>query len=359
MLSNILKQSEMKEIEGRLLYLISESRGLLFKQLAFYEIDLGSGEKTLIANLPADLKTRALSHSRFAVRLLRLEPRCTGRLDETHFAVCALGKVWLLDTQKRRISELLKLRQGYNVLNFCEREESLFWGDYGWNPNHDEINIYRLDSNLNKQIVYKFPHNSVRHIHNIIKDVDGFIVLAGDNEAKAGIYKANADWTEVKPWKCGEQKYRAVVGFSYKGGLLYATDSVEKENHLRYISSNGDEKKLIAMNGSCIYGGETKGYYVFSTTVESPEGGGKLGMLSRKLGGGIKSDEVFVIAVSKENLSIKEIGKFKKDFWPMKLMQYGQAIFAGGQEGADTEIWCSPISCVKYDGKSICLKLNE
>ena len=55
----------------------------------------------------------------------------------------------------------------------------------------------------------------------------------------------------------------------------------------------------------------------------------------------------------------REIGKFKKDFWPMKLMQYGQAIFAGGQEGADTEIWCSPISCVKYDGKSICLKLNE
>ena len=349
----------MKEIEGRLLYLISESRGLLFKQLAFYEIDLGSGEKTLIAKLPAGLKTRVLSHSRLAVRLLRLEPRCTGRQDENHFVVCVLGKVWLLDTQKRRISELIKLRQGYNILNFCESEDSLFWGDYGSNPNHDEIHIYRLDRSLNLQIVYKFPKNSVRHIHNIIKDEDGYIVLAGDNEAKAGIYRANGDWTDVKQWKCGKQKYRAVVGFSYKGGLLYATDSVEKENHLRYISANGDEKMLMAMNGSCIYGGETKDYYVFSTTVESPEGGGRMGMLSRKLGGGIKSDEVFVIAVSKEDLSIKEIGKFKKDNWPMKLMQYGQAIFAGGQEGADTEMWCSPISCVKYDGKSVSLKLNE
>ena len=349
----------MKAINGRLLYIKDDNCGLLFKQLAFYDINLGSGEKTLIANLPAGLKTKVLSHSRHAVRLLRLEPRCTGRLDENRFVVCALGRVWLLDTQERRVSELLKLRQGYNILNFYEREGTLFWGDYGSNPNHDEIHIYRLDRSLNLQIVYMFPKNSVRHIHNIIKDGDGFIVMAGDNEEKAGIYKANGDWTEVKPWKCGNQKFRAVVGFSYKGGLLYATDSVEMENHLRYINANGNENILMAMNGSCIYGGETKGHYVFSTTVESPEGGGRMGMLSRKLGGGIKSDDVYVIAVSKEDLSIKEIGKFKKDFWPMKFMQYGQAIFAGGQKNSEKGIWCYPVACKGIKMKSVLLELTR
>ena len=345
-------------IEGRLLYLIGENRGLLFRQLAFYDVDLNSGAKTLIAKLPVGLKTRVMCHSRLLVRLLRLEPRCTGRLDENRFVICALGRVWLLDIQEKRVFELLKLRQGYNILNFCEREGVLLWGDYGSNPNHDEINIYRLDSNLNQQIVYKFPQNSVRHIHNIIKDGKGYIVMTGDNEREAGIYKANADWTEVKPWKCGEQKYRAVVGFAYNGGLLYATDSVEKENHLRYIVADGTEKVLATMNGSCIYGGETKDYFVFSTTVESPEGGGRLGLLSRKLGGGIKSDEVFVIAVSKNDLSIYEKGRFKKDIWPMKLMQYGQAIFAGGQELTENDVWCYNMACKIVDGKSLYLRIN-
>lgn len=359
MLSSILKRSEMKTIKGRLLYLLGENRGLLYKHLTFYDIDLRTGEKTLITALPADFKTKFFSGSRLAVRLLRFEPRCTGRLDDNRFVICALGRVWLLDVLEKSVSELLKLRQGYNILNFCENKGALLWGDYGSNPNHEEINIYRLDRNLNQKIAYKFPQNSVRHIHNIIKDGEGFIVMTGDNEDKAGIYRSNTDWTEVNPWKCGEQKYRAVVGFAYNGGLLYATDSVENENHLRFINANGVEKILMPMNGSCIYGGETKDHFVFSTTVESPEGGGKLGMLSRKLGGGIKSDEVFVIAVSKEDLSIKEIGKFKKDFWPMKLMQYGQAIFAGGQQNCENGIWCYPVACKGIKVKSLFFELKK
>lgn len=349
----------MERIKGRLLYIIDETRGLLFIHQAFYEIDLITGQKTLLTKLPVGVLRSLIGRLRSVVRLLRLEPRCIDRLDEARFVVAVKGQLWLLDLYKNKVEELCRTRHDYNVLNFCGCKGCLYWGDYGANPNHDVINVYKLDSDLNVSVVYSFPENSIRHIHNIIRDGDGFFVMAGDNEEKAGIYRANGEWTEVKPWKCGEQKYRAVVGFSYNGGLLYATDSVEKENHLRFIDVNGDEKTLMTMNGSCIYGCETRDYYVFSTTVESSEGKGKLGMLSRKLGGGIKSDEVFVIAVSKKDLSIKEIGKFKKDFWPMKLMQYGQAIFAGGQEKADKEIWCSPISCVDYDGKSVCLKLNE
>lgn len=286
-----------------------------------------------------------------------MEPRCAGRLDEERFVVNVLGKVWLLDCKERSVTELLQLSPGYSLLNFCEKDGCLYWGDYGANPNYDEINIYRLDRNLNLSKAYQFPQGSVRHIHNIISDGDGFIVLTGDNEAKAGIYRANSDWTVVKPWKTGEQKYRAVVGFPHNGGLLYATDSVETENHLRLIDAGGMERILTAINGSCIYGGETKDYYLISTTVEPHEGVGVKKMVSNQLGGGIKSRDIHIIAVNKDDLSIRLIKQYMKDCWPMKLFQYGRAPFAGGQEEATDGVWCYPIACKRMKGKSEYIKI--
>ncbi len=349
----------IKSIKGRLLYMITEMQGLLYQELAFYTIELVNGKKEQICPIPADGLKILLANYRLTTRFLRLEPKCAGRLDQDRFVISILGKLWLLDIKKKKIRELCNLRSGYGVLNICESNGYIYWGDYGANPHHDNINIYRLDKDLNIEIVYSFPKNTIRHIHNIIHVEDGFIVMAGDNEKSAGIYKVNADWNEVRPWKNGEQKYRAVVGFPYKGGLLYATDSVETENHLRYIKGDDIESILLIMNGSCIYGGETKEFYLFSTTVESPEGKGLLGLFSKKLGGGIKNDEVHVVTVSKQDLSIKTIAKFKKDFWPMKLMQYGQVIFTSGQERELEGVWCYPMSCKKYDGKSVFLKFYE
>lgn len=330
--------------------------GLLFKHQTFYFVHLKSGKTEMIAQLPAEWKKKLFCRIRLVNRLLRMEPRCAGRLDERHFVVNVLGKVWLLDIRANKVTELMKLRQGYSLLNFCEKEECLYWGDYGANPNHEEIKIYRLGKDMNLRVVYRFPAGSIRHIHNIINDGDGFIVLCGDNEPQAGIYRANADWSEVSPLRIGEQKYRAVVGFSHNGGLLYATDSVETENNLRLIEADGTERILTAINGSCIYGGETKDYYLFSTTVEPHEGGGIRRMLSNQLGGGIKSKDVYILAVDKKDFSVHTIKKYKKDIWPMKLFQYGRAPFAGGQTEAIDGVWCYPISCVGTKGKSEYIK---
>ena len=347
----------MNTIKGRLLCHIGNSSGLLFHNLTFYRVNLLNGQKDLIARLPTGKKQQLLCRLQLVNRLLRMEPRCAGQLDESRFVVNVLGKVWLLDCKKRRAIELLQLRPGYSLLNFCEKDGCLFWGDYSANPNYEEISIYRLGKDLKLTVVYRFPAGSIRHIHNIIRNGDGFFVFAGDNETEAGIYRANADWSEVNPWMIGEQKYRAVVGFPYRGGLLYATDSVETENHLRLIETDGTERILTSINGSCIYGGETKNFYLFSTTVEPHEGGGVKKMLSNQLGGGIKSRDIHILTVNKEDLSIKIIKQYKKDFWPMKLFQYGRAPFAGGQNEATDGVWCYPIACVGTKGWSEFIKL--
>lgn len=348
-----------ESVKGRLIYLIGDTQGLLYRNLAFYTLDLEKGDSKIIAHLPIGGIKGVLCHSRLFTRLLRLEPKCAGRLDDNRYVVSVVGKLWLLDISKKEITELSSMRPGYSVLNFCEKEGFVYWGDYGANPNYDEINVYRLDKDLNTTIVYKFPKDSIRHIHNIIKTEDGFIVLAGDNEPKAGIYCVNADWTEVKSWKNGEQKYRAVVGFPYNGGFLYATDSVETENYLRLIEADGSERILTTINGSCIYGGETKDFYLFSTTVESHEGGGIMKLLSTQLGGGIKNRDVHIIAVDKKDLSIHILKQYKKDIWPMKLLQYGTAVFPQGQENNVKGVWCYNMACKKYDGKSEYIRYDE
>lgn len=346
-----VKSNKVNNIKGRLLYLSGE-QGLLFKNLTLYCVNLENGGTSIISRLPVSGFKGFWGRFRLFNRLLRLEPRCAGKLAEHRYVICLLGKLWLVESREGRLTELYNLRSGYSLLSFCEKQGSLYWGDYGPNPNHNEINIYRLNSKLDIEIVYTFHSKSIRHIHNIINDGNDFIVMTGDNEPQAGIYRANADWTDVKPWKNGEQKYRAVVGFPFKGGFLYATDSVETENHLVFINSEGKEMDLSLINGSCIYGTETKGFFLFSTTVESHEGSGPRKLLSNKLGGGIKSKDVHILAVDKEDLSIRVIMKYKKDFWPMKLFQYGRAPFAGGQEESTLGVWCYPVACVGTKGRS-------
>jgi hypothetical protein len=272
--------------------------------------------------------------------------------------VSLLRSIWLVDVENRTCKKLCDNPDGFSeVINFCSTKDGVYWGDYGRNDQLKAVTIYCLGVDKQVKPIYTFEAGKVRHIHNIVEDADGFLLFVGDNEEKAGIYRVNRYWTEVKPWKTGQQKYRAVVGWPYQGGVIYATDSVETENHIRYITADGEEKELSALNGSCIYGCETKDYYLFSTTVEPHEGGGKLSLLFEKLGGGIKSRDVTIMAVNKSDLSIRQVAEYRKDGWPMKLFQYGRCIFAGGQQGSNT-VWCSPVACKKYDGKTILLKVQ-
>lgn len=344
-------------IRGRVLYLLNDNVGLLFYRMSFFLVDLTTGEKTFVCELPVGTKTVLLSRSRILSRLKRLEPKCAGRLSKSEFVVSLLRSIWVVDVEKNTCQKIFENPEGFSeVINFCSTQEGVLWGDYGRNNGLSEVRIYKVGVDRQVKVIYTFETGVVRHIHNIVKDGDGFLLFVGDNEEMAGVYRVNHDWTEVKPWKTGQQKYRAVVGWPYEGGVLYATDSVETENHLRYITADGKEKELADMNGSCIYGCETKDYYLFSTTVEPHEGGGKLSLFFEKLGGGIKSRDVTIVAVNKSNLSVRQVVKFRKDGWHMKLFQYGRCIFAGGQQDSNT-VWCSPVACKKYDGKSIKIEI--
>lgn len=352
----------MESIKGRILEIIDGDSAFIYDNFSFYKIDLRNRHKELLSRLPASGIKVFLGKFRIMSRLLRIEPRCSVCVSSNLYFISILHNVYLLDIEAKAISKVYEGRDGFSdCLNFCSYNGHVLWGDYGSNITHETVNIYRYDRNGIVDVVYTFPPGDVMHIHNIFLDERQrfFWILAGDNESKAGIYRASLDWKVVKPFKTGEQRYRAVVGFPYKGGLIYATDSVETSNYLRVIDADGVENVICPINGSCIYGCEIRDFFLFSTTVEPHEGISKLRFLDNRLGGGIKNREVHILAVRKKDLSVKVITKLKKDWWPMVLFQYGRVRFAGGQEKVVDGFWCSPVACKGVDGQSVFIKVEH
>lgn len=338
-------------MKGKYLYKLDTNRWLRFYNSFFY---VGN---ELVGKLEIPFFKRIFIKMRLFVRLLRLEPRVIERLTENEFVFCTLHKMWVLNIVDKKIKLLTENRIGWSdPLNICKVGDYIYWGEYGCNQEKDVVNIYRLNSKKEISIVYTFPKNTIRHIHNIIwsPSEQNFYILTGDTEDCAGIYKSDKDWKTVEPILIGNQQYRAVVGFPFKKGIIYVTDSVETPNYI-YVYQDNSLKSLAPFPGSCIYGIETKSYYVFASAVEPPERGGNLSMFTYKLGGGIQDWYSHLIKVKKETLEVEEILKVKKDFLPMKLFQYGTIMFPKGQENRDELLYY--IMACKDDGKTYKMSL--
>lgn len=342
----------VKHLASKILYTL-DSYNLVYRHGVFYKITNKSYEK--ITSINFSFKHSLACRNRLLTRLLRLEPKSTEQISNNCFVLSFLHKVWLLDAKNKTIQVIQESREGFSdPINFCRDGNSVYWGDYGNNPSRENVNIYKIDEQRQISIVYSFPNNTIRHIHNIIfdKKSNRFWILTGDNEKKSGIYLADSNWENIRPIKIGEQQYRAVVAFPTEDGLLYATDSVDKQNSIFQLSlTNNTITKIIDINGSCIYGTELHDFFIISTTVEPPEGRGIKNLFTYNLGKGIVNREVHLIAISKKDLKIVILKKFKKDILPMKLFQYGVISFPKGLEKAN-ELWYYPIACHKVDGKS-------
>ncbi len=335
---------------------------ILFRNLTFYILDKKSKSIKRIGSIEANMLIRLLSRLRLINRLLRLEPQNITMVSPQYYLCQMKGETILLDVMHSTLRVLQSKQPGWSTpLNTCKDDRgNIYWGNYGNNPLYNSVAIYQLKNIKDINIVYTFPSGSVRHIHNIIYDssINRFYILTGDNETVSGIYVSDDRWTTVLPYKVGKQRYRSVVGFPYRGGLLYATDSIVETNYVFMIDEFGNECEVCAINGSCIYGTELKDVYVFATTVEPKEGRGFFNLFTNKKASGILSDEIQIVVVKKDNLEVKIIASWKKDCLPMKLFQYGTATFPKGQEMSE-DLICYPIACRKVDGMNMKIRINE
>ena len=292
--------------------------------------------------------------TRATIRFFRREPKFAVPLDNSRMIIAGFRKLFLVDISTKNVQVICQSREGFSdPLNICKGSDGwlAIWGDYGANAEHSEVNIYGLTEELSVKTLYSFQPGQIRHVHNIIpRRKGGYYILTGDQEENAGIYSADIDFKDVKPVAIGKQQYRSVVGFDTQNGLLYATDAVNEQNYIYLLNESNELKKVYSLNGSCIYGTKFKEDFYFATTVEPDENNkGVTSWISRKRGAGILTDEVTLVKVD-DALHSDVIVSYKKDFWPMKLMQYGSIQFSHG-EGDD--LWVFPVSVRRFDGVAI------
>lgn len=295
--------------------------------------------------------------NRLLMRLFRREPKYAVPIAENKLLIAMRRKIFLFDVEKKDVSFVTDVREGFSdPLNICPCSGKwlAIWGDYGQNPEHNEINIYGLKTDTTVEIIATFAAGKIRHIHNIIPKRDGgYYIFTGDQEKEAGIYQCDESFSLIEPIKVGKQKYRAVVGFDTEQGLLYATDAVNEQNYI-YILRNGSEPEIVTeLNGSCIYGCRIEQGYLFSTTVEPDENNrGITSWISSKKGKGILSNDSHLVFIDK-NLKSDVVLKYKKDILPMKLMQYGSIQFP---RGTGKDIWIYPVALKGVDGAAVKLE---
>ena len=298
--------------------------------------------------------------NRFLIRLFRREPKYAVPIADNRLLIAMRRKIFLFDAKKKEVSCLVDMRKGFSdPLNICPGTDKwlAIWGDYGQNTERDTIYVYGLKENMTVEIIATFEAGKIRHIHNIIPKLSGgYYIFTGDQEKEAGIYQCDSNFEVIEPVKVGKQKYRAVVGFDTEQGLLYATDAVNEQNYI-YILKDGEESKIVTdINGSCIYGCRMGKGYLFSTTVEPDENNrGVFSWISSKRGKGILSNDAHLIYVT-EKLKCKVILKYRKDIFPMKLMQYGSIQFP---HGMGNDIWIYPFAVKKRDGVAVNLNRYE
>jgi hypothetical protein len=313
-----------------------------------------------ICSLPTTRLFGFLSHFRLFERLLRLEPRCAVFIISEQVLLSFRGSCFRVDLQHGKVQPECNFRQGMsNPLYFSlvrgvkGLPESILYGDYWSNSNLESVRVYSrgLKGNTAWNILTEFPPGEVTHIHNIISDIkrNRILIFTGDANNESGIWEYRIGDVKPKSLVRGEQLYRACSGYVYNDDLYYATDTPQEENFLvKLCLDTLAVEKLGSLEGPIIYSAKLKNSFIFSSSVEADTNlKGINYLLSRRKGLGIKSNDSVVYSFN--GIDILEIGRFKKDLYPMGLFQFGNVSFYTSENSAHTYAYGMSLS--NLDGK--------
>ena len=307
-------------------------------------------------SISKSLIIRLFDNYRPLTRLLRFGIRTAIANDDYHIVVSRGGRLQEVDLMTGDLSKGWNCKAGVRPLVFSEIkvidgfEDGVYFGEYYKNDALEPVSIFYRKGIDQWEVVYTFPRGTIKHVHNIIADPyrNCVWIMTGDFGEAAAIWRASDGFKNVERVAGGDQKWRGCVGFAIPEGLLYATDTPFSDNHIFLLKLDGSVETVCDISGSCIYGGQWKEKFVFSSTVEADgrdETMAKL-LFSKKRGIGIKDDYVRLY-VGDYTLGFKEIYKEKKDCLPF-IFQFGAFKFPAGVNNSDT-LYFQPVATKKND----------
>ncbi len=336
----------------------------MFKKWKLYNYNILHDKFYYICDFPTTVVRKNLSKIRLFERKYGLDNIQGVKLDNKNFLLMEHYKIYLLNYKTKKV-ELVSYNNRYRSLNLTVINKNVYFGDYKYNPNKDEMSIYCYNLYKNKiQKIFTFKRGEINHIHNIIYDSlrNKIYILTGDFENSAAIYETDLEFKNLKVLCKGKQLYRACQGITYKDSLFWVTDTPMEDNYILKLdlSTQKIEKVSFKINGSCIYGMRSGKYLFFSTTVENQtlEKNNKRNKYSYKKGKGILDWDVHQYIFDCETYKLVEFLKLKKDIYPMLAFKYGACIYPQDVYSSDYLVFYAQ-AVKKYDGKTILLNKRE
>jgi hypothetical protein len=201
---------------------------------------------------------------------------------------------------------------------------TVFWGEYFDNASRDEVHVYAsTDAGATWTVAYTFPKGSIRHVHNIVHDSWGkcLWLLTGDYGDECRIVRASYDFRQLDIVLRGNQQARAVACVPAERGLYFSSDTPLEANSIYHLARQemnreGKLSQLAPLTSSSIYGCRVGPNIFFSTMVEPSTR---------------NPDRCVRIFGGRDGQDWRPLLAWKKDRWPMRFFQYGNAILPDGE----------------------------
>ena len=218
----------------------------------------------------------------------------------------------------------------------------ILWGEYFDNPQRDEVHIYAsTDRGAHWDVAYTFPKGAIRHVHNVVYDEfeNCFWVLTGDEGRECRILRASCDFKYLDVVISGNQQARSAALVTTRGALFFSSDTPLEKNYVYRLDRRGDLAEVVSLSSSSIYGCRVGTSVFFSSMIEPSA---------------INLEPNVYLYGSPDGDRWQQILHRKKDRWPMRFFQYGNALLpdgknttrllavttiAVGQAGLETSIW--------------------
>lgn len=337
----------MKNLDFEIIHYVSEKIKIFSKSRNVY---IYYNDKTITILFPFKLWD-FFNFSRIFRRLLRTD-KCNVYLISDyplHLVLIRQGEVFYY-SQKDGLKRTLKLKNCRNILHvdMCKSKSGcLFFGEYGANNDRIEVPVYKSsDKGISWNIIYKFPKNSIKHIHCIKEDpfTKKLWTFTGDNDGECKILISDENFTQIEVLGDGSQKWRACDAFFLKKEVVWLMDS---PNEISYsIHFNRKTKKIrfgTKFNGPVWYKTKINNFYICATSVE-PGYSVAYGY----------SD----LLISKDLLNWKIIKRYKKDNYNIDFFKYGVISFPLGNNQINNFHFFGE-ALKKIDGKVITLNLEN
>lgn len=218
------------------------------------------------------------------VRRLTLRPECMELTLAGDGSIIALsaGRVWYLKSGSGKWISTGKLRhygygdQGFRsagLMNFNNNE--VYFGEYFRNKHEGDVLVYKFNNdNLNWETAYRFPGDSIRHIHSVQYDrQDNKIwVCTGDLDRQSLIGWSDDKLKTLNILGSGSQLWRTCHLVLTEESIYWGTDTSDPEvsGIYRMDRATKELKMLRPVDGAIFYATRLKGgTIIFSTDREA------------------------------------------------------------------------------------------